>query len=672
MKKTIFFHPTMIIKSHFLLGLLLIVMMSSYAIAEERREIINQLKRLSLDALVNVKTFNPEGSLSGRKAQKLTKTAGALFVVTQENIRRAGITRISEALRMVPGIQVARLDAHQWAISARGFNQQYAGKLLVMIDKRTVYSPLRSEVNWDMQDLLIEDIERIEVIRGPGASLWGANAMNGIINIVTKSSKETQNNLITTHLGNGEEQAIIGIRHSGKLEKGHYRIYGKFYQHDSFIGIDGHDQQNDWQVNRGGFRTDWKTNNSDALTIQGDVYNGFINRKVLVFTDKTQSEKEAKIDMTGINLLARWHHDFPTGDITIQSYYDFAERKEFYYDELRGIYDLDFQHRWELNKRHELIWGLGFRYTYDDIDGTEVITYKPSKRQDSLYSAFVQSEFKLPEQVRLTVGAKLEHNDYTGFEIQPTTRLLWNIKDRHNLWAAVSRAVRTPSRDEEDIRVHIESPNIEVLTQGNTELKSEELIAYELGYRFNLTNQFLLDINLFYNDYDKLRTNELINFNPFPPPPTFLYKRSNEMEGEAYGLESAIHWQASKTWKLVGTYSYLDAHLHIKSTSNDYNAEALENNNPHHQASLRSLLSLPHQVEFDTALYYVDNVSNQNAPHYTRFDIRIGWQPTQPLNLGLGVRNLLDKRHLEFGSEINQTTFNEVSRAFYLQLKYRF
>jgi iron complex outermembrane recepter protein len=673
MKKTIFSNHTMTVKHLFLSGLLLMVVMSNDAVAKENRELIEQLKQLSLEDLSEIETLNPQGNLSARKAQKLTETAGALFVITQEDIRRAGITRISEALRMVPGIQVARLDTHQWAISARGFNQQYASKLLVMIDGRTVYSPLRSQVNWDMQDLLIEDIERIEVIRGSGAALWGANAMNGVINIVTQSSDNTQDNLITTHLGNGEEQAIVGIRHGGQLKKGHYRIYGKFYQHDSFIGVDGHEQQNDWQVNRGGGRMDWEANNNDTITVQGDIYQGVINRKVLlVSTDQSATEEDAKIDITGFNLLARWHHILPTGDVTIQSYYDFAERKEFYYEELRGIYDLDFQHRWELSERHELLWGLGFRYTYDNIEGTPLITYEPDKRQDSLYSAFVRSEFQLPQQIRLTIGAKLEHNDYTGFEIQPTARILWNIEDKHNFWAAISRAVRTPSRDEENIRVDVKLSDIEVFTQGNTQLKSEELIAYELGYRFNLANQFLLDVNLFYNDYDKLRTQDMIDFRPFPPPPFFLYQRNNGMEGEAYGLELAIHWQATQTWKLIGSYSYLDTHLHLKSTSNDDDAEFLENNNPHHQANLRSLLSLPHNLEFDTALYYVDNVSNQKAPHYTRFDVRLGWQPTQNFDLGVGIRNLFDKRHLEFGSENNQTTFNEVSRAFYLQLKYRF
>jgi iron complex outermembrane recepter protein len=647
----------------------------------ERQAIIEQLKNLSLEELIEVETFNPEAGLAGRKVQKLTETAAALFVITQEDIRRAGITHLAEALRMGPGIQVAKINAHEWVISARGLNETNASKLLVMIDGRTVYSPLRSEVIWHLQDLLIEDVERIEIVRGPGASLWGANAVNGIINIITKSTEDTQGNLASLHLGKGEEKSIISLRHGGPLKNnGHYRIYGKFYQHDNFKNSQGQEQSDKWEMKQAGFRVDWENSQDDTLTLQGDIFDGLTQDITTIFTPVFQT-RIVQREKKGFNLLARWQQNLTDGDMILQGYYDVIQQDRGNYEYFRGIYDLDFQHRWQRNERHEWIWGLGFRYIHDDIDGSSNTTYTPSKRQDRLFSAFIQNEFKIPlnasleedkQELRLIVGSKFEHNDYTGFEFQPTARLLWNLNDRHNLWTAISRAVRTPSRAESDIRLNVGSPQLQMLIQGNPNLQSETLLSYELGYRFNVTNQFLLDLSLFYNEYDKLRTLEMVNFRPFPPPPLLALQMGNQMYGEIYGLELATHWQVKDNWKLITTYSYLDTQLHLQATSRDgNNSESIENNSPHHQATIRSLLTLPHQIEFDTALYYVDNLSNQNVAHYTRFDVRLGWQPWDNLNLSLGVRNILDKQHHEFSGEDRTETNSEVPRTFYLQLKYQ-
>jgi iron complex outermembrane recepter protein len=644
---------------------------------EDQRKIFEQLKSLSLEELSEVEIFNPESGLATRKIQKLTETAAALFVITQEDIRRAGITHLAEALRMVPGMQVARWDTHQWAISARGFNEQWASKLLVMIDGRTVYSPMRSEVNWDTQDVLMEDVERIEVIRGPGASLWGANAVNGVINIITKPTQSTQGNLVSTYFGKGEERAIIGLRHGGEVgQDGHYRVYGKFYEHDTFVDTQGDEHDNGWAMKRGGFRVDWEHSSRDTISLQGNLYDGFAQQSI-------QKTNRQKTEMTGANLLARWERDLKNGDMILQSYYDLSQRKDSSYDEKRGIYDLDFQHRWAVNEQHEFLWGLGFRYSHDNIESYPPLNYTPQKRQDSLFSAFAQSEFKIPleddnednghwQDLRLILGSRIEQNDYTGFEIQPTARLLWNKNDRHLFWGAISRAVRTPSRTDSDFSLNTEVPSMRVLIQGNPEIESEVLLAYELGYRFNLINHFLLDLSLFYNDYDKLRTSETIDFQPYPPPPLLIFKGDNQMDGEVYGLEIATHWQVNTLWKLIATYSYLDMQLHPQLSSTDTNAELSENNSPHHQASLRSLFDVSNTVEGDIALYYVDTVPGQNVSDYTRFDVRLGWQPQPRLDLSLGVRNLFDNQHHEFGTGERGISFNEVQRAFYMQLKYQF
>jgi iron complex outermembrane receptor protein len=656
--------------------------MPIYATEEdnERRAIINQLKKLSLEDLIEVETFNPKGGLAARKVQKLTQTAAALFVITQEDIRRAGITRLPEALRMVPGVQVARVSANKWAISARGFNGLYASKLLVMIDGRTVYTPLRSEVFWDVQDTLIEDVERIEVIRGPGGSLWGANAVNAVINIVTKSAKETQGSLVTTYVGKGEERAIVGIRQGGQLGNDvHYRVYGKFFEHDHFVNEQGDAQQDNWQMKRGGFRMDWKKNDRDNLTVQGDIYDGFVKQNISVF----QEQQNDSVNLNGFNLLARWQRDFSNGDIILQTYYDHTRRDRLILDEIRDTYDLDFQHRWQPSEKQEFIWGLGFRYSQDEMDNTSILSYIPKKRQDKLFSAFVRGEFKIPiageskhpcyrntRDLRLIIGSKFEQNDYSGFEIQPTIRLLWRHSDKHSLWAAISRAVRTPSRSDSHVEYNTLSDVGAIRIVGNHDFQSEELLAYELGYRFNPSHRFLLDVSLFYNEYDKLRTGEPIDFISTP----IIIKPDNKMVGEAYGLEFSASWEIFERWKMIATYSYLDIQLHLNPTSRYFVKEMEEDDTPHHQASLRSLLTLPNHLELDTALYYVDNVPNQNVQHYTRFDIRLGWHAWKNMELSLGARNLFNKHHREFGNgnPINTIIADKVLQAVYMQLKYRF
>ncbi|MCP4696253.1 MAG: TonB-dependent receptor [Gammaproteobacteria bacterium] len=643
--------------------------------ADEQMEedIIAQLKNMGVGELIEVGTFDPEARSAARKVQKLSETAAALFVLTGEEIRRAGITSLAEALRMVPGIQTARISAHEWAISARGLNEQYASKLLVMIDGRTVYSPLRSEVSWNVQDMLMEDIDRIEVIRGPGASLWGANAVNGIINIISKPAENTHGNLVTAYAGHGEERGIFGMRHGGEFgEDGHYRVYGKFYEHDSFVDVQGAEQPNAWQMKHGGFRMDWSAAERDKLTLQGDIYSGFTDQQSVALFGQTPDTVNIN-RLGGLNLLTRWQRNLTDGDIILQAYYDRTRRDEVFTKEFRHLYDIDFQHRLLLSERQEFIWGLGFRYTYDKLDSSPQLSYSPERRHDSLFSAFVQDEFMLlPDRLRLTLGSKFEYNNYTGFELQPTTRLLWNLNDRHSLWTSVSRAVRTPSRVEEGIQLDVLTPAARMRIQGNPDLESEVLLAYELGHRFAPAKRFLLDTTLFYNEYDNLRTNEPVGFMPFPPPPTILFLISNQMEGEVYGLETTAYWQATENWKLVASYSYLDTQLHLKPGSTATEAEGLEKNSPHHQASLRSLLTLPHHVEFDMTAYYADNVANHDARRYLRLDLRLGWRPIPALDLSAGVRNLLDKQHREFSTGLSALPPSEVPRAFYLQLKYFF
>jgi iron complex outermembrane receptor protein len=443
-------------------------------------------------------------------------------------------------------------------------------------------------------------------------------------------------------------------------------------------------------MKRGGFRADWVASGRDNLiTLQGDVYDGFINQVItplgtnIAYSDKT--------DLSGFNILCRWQQNLANSNLILQAYYDHTERQELALGEKRNTFDIDFQYKLQHHENQEFIWGLAYRYTADDIKNSQTWNYDPKKRQDNLFSAFVQSEFKISlspliqgeeNSLRLMLGSKFEQNDYSGFEYQPSARLLWIPNDRHSIWAAISRAVRTPSRTDVDashtIQFNVKQKPLSlppfapktILGVGNENFKSETLLAYELGYRFKPTSHLLLDTTIFFNSYNHLRS---VDFNLTPTG--ILLKNTNKMWGEIYGLEMAASWQIFDTWKLIGSYSYLNINLHLPPNILTFFGETGEGDSPHNQANLRSLLTLPHNIELDTALYYVDNVPNQNAASYTRFDVRLGWQAGKNLKLSLGARNLFDRQHSEFGNGFSGNMIilaDEVRRAFYLQLQYRF
>lgn len=642
--------------------------------------------KLDIEELLKIEIVS--ATSASRKQQSLLETASALSVITQEDIRRSGATHLAEALRLVPGIQVARMNANKWAISARGFNNAFASKLLVMIDGRSVYSTLRSEVNWDMQNVLLEDVERIEVVRGPRASLWGANAVNGIINIVTKSAKKTQGNLITAQIGIGEEENILGIRHGGQLtNNSDYRIYAKTYKHNSFLDAQGDELNDNWEIKQAGFRNDWHMSEQKEFTIQADVYDGFARQRVI--SNSRQVPFNDEVDFNGFNVLGRWEQKVTNGNLILQTYYDFAKRNDYLLEDSRGNFDIDFQRLWIPTANQEYVWGLGFRHTYDEVIGLDNVRYIPSERKANWYSGFLQADFIVPafadnetswdnwEFLRFTLGTKVEHNDYSQFEIQPTARVFWTPVPNHHIWLAVSRAIHTPSRTDQDSVTEIDTPEGYVLNVGNPDFRSESVIAYELGYRFFASHDWLVDVNLFANDYDKLGSVEQID-SAGSPNANIVYQATNQLYGESYGIELASNWQIDPYWKLMGTYTFQQIQLHTMTTDRTTTllAEDIEHNSPRNQASLRSLFNLSTQWELDTTLYYVDNLSSQHIHAYTRFDARLGWRPyPNGLEISAGVRNLFDNQHPEFVGNIDSNSklvSSEVPRTLYLQLKYRF
>ena len=634
----------------------------------------DDLTDMSLEALMNI-----EVTSVSKKPQKQSEAAAAIFVITNDDLRRWGVTNVPEALRRVPGIDVARIDANKWAITSRGFNSRFANKLLVLIDGRSVYTPLFAGVYWDSQDVVLEDVERIEVIRGPGGTLWGANAVNGVINIITKNAADTQGNMVSVTAGN-EVKGIGSVRHGGKLKNGaDYRIYAKYNSYDEGYNRDGaHD---DWRSGQIGFRTDWVKTDRDDITLQGDYYRGTAGQLVNVPAGSSPTTIVPTVndtDTNGGNLLFRWSHKLENAsNFALQLYYDHVGLDGEVLFEDRDTFDADFQHHFKWREKHDIVWGLHYRHTSDDTDNNATFSLDPSSRRVNLYSTFIQDEFSLRENLRLTAGVKLEHNDFSGFEYQPNVRLAWTVDENQTWWGSVSRAVRTPSRGESDVTLRLvpppaSDPGIPVLATGNSDYDSEDLIAYELGYRLNYNNLWSVDVAAFYNDYDKLRTLDPA-FDPGPPP-AVLFPFDNNMKGKTYGLELAGQWQVRKGWRLNASYSWLDMQLRLTNGSNATDSKDAENASPVSKATIWSALDLGHSLQFDAALRYVGDVTvtGVNIDSYVEADLRLGWKAKPGLELSLIGQNLLDNRHAEYLPDFINTQPTEVERSIYGRVTWSF
>ncbi len=612
---------------------------------------------LSLEELMEI-----EITSVAKKPQKLSQAAAAVFVVTAEDIRRSGATSIPEALRMVPGMEVARIDANKWAISCRGFNGRFANKLLVLMDGRSVYAPLFSGVFWHIQDTMMEDIDRIEIIRGPGASLWGANAVNGVVNIITKPSQATQGTILSAGAGTGSDQGSLGLRYGGTAyEKVSYRIYAKYLVRDHMVDPPGMAGPDSWDMWRAGFRADWELSDRDLLTLQGDLYDCNTGNRYTSFSFWPPYEwiTNGHGDFAGGNLVGRWNHSFSlTSDTSLQLYYDQTEMKNYFSSEYRYTFDVDFQHRFGLGTRQEVIWGLGYRFTQDDLEADE---YVPESSGNHLFSAFVQNEITLVEdRLALTLGSKFEHNDFSGFEFQPNGRLLWTPHPRHTLWTSVSRAVRTPTRAEMDILresdiippgdLYPGSPTILTVLVGNDDFKSAELLSLEFGHRFWPTSYLSVDTATFYNIYDNLRSVKALfpSAETLPTPHLRLpLSVGNRVEGNTYGLELAADWRVRDWWRLRTAYTFLQMQLTITPLD-----EGAEGKSPHNQFSLRSTMDLPWDLEFDAWLRWVDGLPTLDVADYVSLDVRIGWRPTEYLELSLVGQNLMEDHRPEYATDV--------------------
>lgn len=634
------------------------------------------LADLSVEELMNESVTSVS-----KKHTTVNQSPAAVAVVMQDDIRRLGVTTIPEALRLVPGVDVARISANQWAVSSRGFNSQFARSLLVMMDGRTLYTPAFAGVFWDVADTVMEDIDRIEVIRGPGATLWGANAVNGVINILTKSARETQGLLLSTTEGS-EERFSGTARYGGQLGQDFfYRAYVKRFVRDGLVDNTGADARDDWDMWQSGFRTDWLTSPENAFTFQGDYYTATTrqNHREIQFTPPFVREQLFEYDHHGVNVIGRWTHNFsPTSQLSLQAFFDHSLHEGRNSDETRDTTDLDFQHRFAVGARHDIVWGLGYRNNAEYKTSSVNLQWAAARHSAHFHTAFVQDEIALVrDALKLIAGVKFERHEVIGLETQPGLRLLWMPTAHQTLWAGASRAARTPSGFETGARLNNavfqpapSGPLMESARVGNPDLTSEELRAFELGYRFEPGSRWSLDLATFYNQY-----RDLIGSVPQPnrfeatPVPHILIPllAANNDAANTWGAELAIQWRASDHWRLSADYSWLKTNMRLD--------KAREGDSPQHQAHLRSYLTLAPRWELNTSLSYVSqlftSISRQHIPAYTQLDVGLTWRPTTSLELGVWGRNLLDGHHQEYASL--QTSFRtEIPRSFLGRITWRY
>ena len=591
------------------------------------------LTTLSLDELSNLEVVSVS-----KKPERRFQAPAAVYVITQEDIRRSGVTSIAEALRLAPGVDVARINSNQWSIGIRGFGNRLSRSVLVLIDGRAVYNPLFRGTYWELQNSVLGDIDRIEVVRGPGGTLWGANAVNGVINIITKSSTETQGGRVSAGAGS-EERGFGSVRYGGKSgDRFAYRVYGKYFDRDASFHSNGNDFD-PWHMGQGGFRSDWNASSRDVVTVQGDAYRGRAGQS---------GNPGAFSNLFGANLLSRWTRSFNSeSNMTLQVFYERADRRDPFLKEGHDTGDADLQYRLPLPGRQDVTVGLGYRITSDETDGSGTQFFDPAGLTVQTYSTFIQDVIALvPDRLALTLGTKLENNYYSGWELQPTGRLQFLLSDHQTTWAAVSRAVRTPSRLERDLSVN-------GLVRG-VGFDSEKLVAYELGYRIEPTAWLSLDAAGFYNDYSDLLSAE-------PGTPIRL---SNGLKGYTDGGELSADAQVLPGWRLRGTYSYLNMNLRTKTDSLDTTTEAsTEGSSPRHQMSLHSLMNLPHETELDPVLRYVTGLHQPNVPAYMELDVRGAWRPVRRLELSITGQNLLHQHHPEFtlASELERGVYGRIT-----------
>ena len=602
--------------------------------------------RLSIEDLSRIEVISVS-----KRAEPLSEAAAAVQVLTQDDLRRAGVIYLAEALRLADAMYVGMFDGRTWVVQPRGLAINGANKMQVLLDGRSIYSPFYSGIFWDVQDYSIEDIERIEIIRGPGASLWGANAVNGVINIITRRASDTPAGT-TASVGAGTEDRLLTVvRHAGALgSRGHYRAYGKFTFRDAQILSTGASAEDPLRRGQAGFRADWDRSAREQLTVQGDAY---IGRLGLMDSPDTP--------VSGGNLLAHWTFTTEGGSQwQVQAYYDRVARTVAnQFGEKRNTFDIELQHESRMGQRHYLLWGGGYRVSSDTTAKTPSLFFDPQARTTQLQSVFVQDEITLHPRVVATVGTKLEHNDFTGIEVQPTARVRFRPHAAGTLWGAVSRAVRMPTRFDSDIRFVAEGPGF--FAVGNPDFMSETLVAYEAGYRATVNPRLSFDVSAYRNVYDDLRSQEL------GVSPISLIILGNTIEGRVAGIETGITVQAATGVQVHGSYTRLSRQLRKEAGSQDVSGG--EGNDPKHLATLQIFTTPAAAVSANLLIRYVGALPNPETPAYTEADAVLMWTPSPRIELALVGQNLLHASHAEFPQP--GPVFEKMQRNVYGRITFR-
>ncbi|HVT88853.1 MAG TPA: TonB-dependent receptor [Tepidisphaeraceae bacterium] len=638
-----------------------------------------ELVNMSLEDLMNVEVT----SVSKTK-QRIADAPAAVYVIAQEDIHRSGISNIPELLRMVPGMDVARVNGSEWAISSRGFNDIYANKLLVLMDGRAVYTPLFGGVFWSQIDYLAADLNRIEGIRGPGATLWGANAVNGVVNITSKTANETQGAIFKTRVSN--ENTATAFRYGGKLDpETYYRVYGKYRTIDNQTFANGDDAHDGWDSFTSGFRIDRNPSSDNTYTLQGDVFSNRAGQTLNkpLFTPPFSKSIFPTFDESGGNLLGRWtHKNGDDSEFSLQAYVDRFYRAAPPAKVDQNTFDIEAQHDFQLSPNHHLTWGIGYRFVSDAVENSDNVFTDPTHRDAHQANLFAHDKITLQsERLYLFLGSKLEANTYSGLEVEPGARLLWTPNKQHSIWGAVSQAVRTPARVDENISSSFAMLPTQTLplllsSKPNPGLESEHLTAFELGYRFQPNKRFSFDVSTFFNQYDDLigyTSGDPITVDPSPIPHLNQQIRAhNALYGETYGAEVSGTLGITDNWRISTSYSFLQASIHHHGSAISGQEDSIQGSSPRNQFQIRSYYDITRNLELNVSAYYMDNTPAWDVSAYWRLDAGVTWRPNENTELSIGIQNALDNHHPEFGGPSQTNLATEIPRTIYMQASWKF
>ena len=655
---------------------MVMVLVASLSASAKPGQQTKSLRDLTLEQLGKV-----EVTTVSKQPQEVWQTAAAIYVISHDDIVRSGATTIPEALRLAPGVEVARIDSNKWSVGIRGFGSRLARSVLVLIDGRTVYTTLFAGTYWEVQDTLLQDVDRIEVIRGPGGTIWGPNAVNGVINIITKPASETHG-IFATAGGGNLEQGFFGVRYGGQTSGGiDYRAYVKGFNRGPEFHPDGKNFD-DWRAGQGGFRADWSPASNDHFTVQGDIYDEAAGERVQATTYSPPATTiiDGDARLSGGNIMGRWHRVLAQDhDLQLQAYYDRTNRHEPNFGDLRDTFDVDFVSRQPLPARQQLSWGAGARFSRGhQLEVVSGLTFDPSETTDQLLTAFVQDQIALiAKRLTLIGGTKLLHTNFTGAELEPTARILWTPTEKQSVWAAFTRAVRTPADVERNFFLSGylgQAPNglpFFARFNANRNFQPEELRGYEAGYRRLFGQEVYLDVAAFFNQYHRLFSEDItgpVFLEDVPAPPHLLLPAEfgNGLKGTTEGGEIAPEWRPLSYFRLRGSYSFLEMHIRKVPGSTDVgSAPGIVGSSPQHQVYVQSSLDLPRSVLLDLMYRYVSALPGQQVRAYHTGDARLAWQ-WRGFTFAVVGRNLLQPYHYEFGADpgfvgIKRTVYAKVA-----------